>query len=356
MREALSLASRAAGRTSPNPLVGAVIVNNGRIVGRGYHRKAGTAHAEINALGEAGQKAAGADIYLNLEPCCHYGRTPPCVDALLARGIRRVIVGMTDPNPLVNGRGIRRLRRNGVLVITGVLEEECRRLNEAFIKYVTTRRPFVILKVASSLDGRIGTENGDSKWISNEKSRRYVHRLRDHVDAVLVGIGTIQEDDPWLTTRLEKRRGKDPLRIILDSSLKISRRARVLHLESTARTIIVTTPKAPPEKIETIKKLGAEVIMLPSRDRVDLSLLMEELGKREVMSVLIEGGSRINTSVLQAGIVDKVIVFFAPRIIGGKNAPLMVDGSGSSRMKDALVLHRIRTRRFGDDVMIEGYL
>ncbi|MBW1678675.1 MAG: bifunctional diaminohydroxyphosphoribosylaminopyrimidine deaminase/5-amino-6-(5-phosphoribosylamino)uracil reductase RibD [Deltaproteobacteria bacterium] len=356
VRLTIKLASRAVGRTSPNPLVGAVIVKNGQIVGQGYHRRVGAPHAEINALAEAGNKAIGADLYLNLEPCSHYGRTPPCVDAIIQGKIKRVFVGMQDPNPLVNGKGIKKLREAGILVKTGILEEKCRKLNEVFIKYITTGRPFVILKAAVTLDGRIAAVGGNSKWITNEKSRQYVHRLRNQVDGVLVGIRTIQKDDPMLTTRLKSRSSKDPVRIVVDSTLKISLRARVFNPRSKSMTIIATTPKSSQKKIQSIENQGGKVVVIPSRNRVGFNLLMEALGKEEITSVLIEGGSQINTSALQEGIVDKVVLFYAPRIMGGKEAPLIVGGEGVSKVEDAFLLHRIRTRRFGDDVMIEGYI
>ncbi|MFH0812619.1 MAG: bifunctional diaminohydroxyphosphoribosylaminopyrimidine deaminase/5-amino-6-(5-phosphoribosylamino)uracil reductase RibD [Pseudomonadota bacterium] len=356
MRMAIKLASRAVGQTSPNPLVGAVIVKDGHIVGKGYHRRAGEPHAEINALAEAGNQAMGAELYVTLEPCSHYGRTPPCVDAIIQRNIKKVFVGMLDPNPLVNGKGIHKLREADIWVTTGILEEACQELNEIFIKYITTKRPFVILKAAASLDGRIAAVGGDSKWITNEKSREYVHCLRNQVDAVLVGIGTVLKDDPQLTTRLKNRKGKDPIRIVVDSTLKISPKAKVFNPESKAPTIIATTPNAPLKQIKAIEKQGGRVMVIPSQNQIDLNLLMETLGKEDVTSVLVEGGSQINTSALQAGIVDKVLFFYAPRIIGGKNAPLLVVGEGVSKVEDALLLHRIKTRRFGDDVMIEGYV
>ena len=356
MKLAIKLALKAQGQTSPNPLVGALIVKNGKIVGRGFHRRAGTPHAEMNALKEAGSKAQGAELYLNLEPCSHVGKTPPCVDALIQRKIKKVFVGMKDPNPLVRGEGLRRLKEAGIEVAAGFLEKECRKLNEIFITYITTQRPFVILKSAASLDGRIAAETGDSHWITNEKSRAYVHRLRSTVDAVMVGIGTVKKDDPSLTCRLENRNGKDPIRIIVDSKLSIVPRAKVLNLNSQAPTIIVTTSQASLQKRALIEKKGARVLVIPSKARVDLRLLMETLGKEEITSVLIEGGSEINTSALQSGIVDKVLFFYAPKIIGGKKAPLMVGGKGIARVKDALVLHNITTKRFGDDVMIEGYI
>jgi len=353
---AIQLALKAQGQTSPNPLVGALVVKNGAIVGRGFHHQAGTPHAEINALNEAGNKAQGAELYLNLEPCSHFGRTPPCADAIIQKKIMKVFVGMVDPNPLVRGQGIRRLKEAGIEVATGILGKECRKLNEVFIKYITTKRPFVILKTAASLDGRVAAESGDSQWITNEKSREYVHQVRSAVDAVLVGIGTVKKDDPQLTCRLKNRKEKDPIRIVVDSNLSISPKAKVLNLNSQALTIIATTPKSPLKKRSLIEKKGARVLVIPSKDRVDLRLLMEILGKEEITSVLIEGGSDINTSALQSGIVDKVLFFYAPKIIGGKQAPLMVGGKGIARVKDALVLHNITTQRFGDDVMIEGYI
>jgi len=353
---AIKLALKAQGYTSPNPLVGALIVKNGKIMGQGFHHRAGTPHAEINALKKAGDQAQGAELYLNLEPCSHFGRTPPCVDAIIRKKIKKVFVGMVDPNPLIRGKGIKKLKEAGIEVTTGILEKECNKLNEVFIKYITTKRPFVILKVATSLDGRIAAESGDSQWITNEKSREYVHQLRSAVDAVLVGIGTVKKDDPLLTCRLKSRKGKDPIRIIVDSTLTISPKAKVLNLNSSAPTIIATTPKASLKKRALIEKKAIRVLVIPSPDRVDLQLLMEVLGKEEITSVLIEGGREINTSALQSGIVDKVLFFYAPKIIGGEKAPLMVGGEGIARVKDALVLHNITTQRFGDDVMIEGYI
>lgn len=356
MHIALVLAARARGRTSPNPLVGAVIVQDNRIAGKGYHHAAGLPHAEVNALGEAGAAARGADLYLNLEPCSHCGRTPPCADAVIAAGIKRVYVGMEDPNPIVSGRGIQRLRSAGITVEEGILEHACRTLNEVFIKHITTGLPFVVLKAAASLDGRIAAESGDARWISNEASRLYVHRLRNQVDAILVGIGTVLKDDPQLTTRIPGRRGKDPTRIVVDSRLRIPPRAKIFNSASTASVIIATTQDAPAAKIRSLEAQGAQVLVLPGRNQVNLPLLMASLGRQDITSVLIEGGSRINTAALASGVVDKVLVFFAPAIIGGTRAPLLVAGEGAPSVTQALRLHSIRTRRFGDDVMIEGYV
>ncbi len=350
MRRVIKLALRAKGKTSPNPLVGAIVVKDGQIVGEGFHRRAGEPHAEINALKAAGDKAKGGEIYLNLEPCSHTGRTPPCVEALIQSQIKKVFIGMVDPNPLVKGRGIKKLEEAGIEVKTGILEEQCRKLNEVFIKYITTRRPFVILKVAASLDGKIATATGDSRWITNEKSREYVHRLRSEVDAVLVGIGTVEKDDPRLTCRLKNRKGKDPVRIIVDSTLRISPKAKVLNLNSYAPTIIATTERANREKIKLIEEKGGRVMTILSRqDKVDLNALMEALGKEEITSVLIEGGSKINTSALEAGIVDKIIFFYAPRIIGGKNSLLMVEGKGFPLVKESWQVYQVGVRRFGEE-------
>nr|MBP7321984.1 bifunctional diaminohydroxyphosphoribosylaminopyrimidine deaminase/5-amino-6-(5-phosphoribosylamino)uracil reductase RibD [Deltaproteobacteria bacterium] len=356
MHIALALASRARGRTSPNPMVGAVIVKNNRIVGKGYHHRAGQPHAEVNALADAGPAAVGADLYLNLEPCSHYGRTPPCADAVIAAGIKRAFVGMEDPNPNVSGRGIQRLRAAGISVEAGICEAECRKLNEVFIKYISTGLPFVILKAATSLDGRIAAETGDSKWISSEASRAYVHRMRDEVDAILVGIGTVLKDDPQLTTRIPGRRGKDPTRVVVDSALRLSPQAKIFNPKSKASVIIATTQDAPSGKIRALEDHGAQVLVLPGRNMVDLPLLMAALGRQEISSVLVEGGSRINTSALASGVVDKVLLFYAPILIGGTTAPLLVAGKGVPSVDQALRLHSIRTRRFGDDVVIEGYV
>jgi diaminohydroxyphosphoribosylaminopyrimidine deaminase/5-amino-6-(5-phosphoribosylamino)uracil reductase len=278
------------------------------------------------------------------------------VEAIIQARVKRAFIGMQDPNPLVNGKGIERLREAGVSIKTGILEEACREVNEIFIKYITTKRPFVILKAAASLDGRIAAVGGQAKWITNEQSRQYVHRLRNQVDAVLVGIGTVAKDDPVLTARLPNRRGRDPMRIIVDSTLKISAQAKVFNPLSQAATIVATTPKASPRKIRELEKKGGRVVVIPSPAKVNLQLLMKALGKEEITSVLIEGGERINTSALEEGIVDKVVFFFAPYILGGTKAPMIVGGKGVATVADGLRLERIKIRRFGDDVMVEGYL
>lgn len=358
MRRALALAVRAQGRTSPNPMVGAVIVNQGRIVGEGYHQRAGTPHAEVYALRQAGEKARGATLYVNLEPCCHFGRTPPCCEQIIAAGIKRVVAAMEDPNPQVAGNGIKRLQEAGIEVECGVLETEARRLNEVFIKFITTRRPFVVLKAAVSLDGKTATAAGESMWITGEAARVEVHRLRNRYDAVMVGIGTVLKDNPRLTTRLPAgEEGRDAVRIVVDSRLRLPLDARVINPASPAPLLVATTEQAPKERLQSLEQQkGVEVLCFSSRKgQVPLSELMEELGRREITSVLLEGGATLNASALEEQIVDKMVVFIAPRIIGGVNAPGMVGGPGCARLEDAWQLKDVSFSLVGEDIMITGY-
>lgn len=354
MKAALELAARAKGRTSPNPMVGAVVVKEGKIIGRGYHLKAGTPHAEILALNEAGEAAGGATLYVTLEPCCHYGRTGPCTDAIINAGVARVVAAMSDPNPLVSGEGIRRLESAGIEVTAGVMEEEALDLNEVFIKYITTRRPYVIAKAAVSIDGKIATRSGKSKWITGKKAREYGRRLRDWYDAIMVGIGTVMADDPSLTTRLPG--GRDPVRIILDSRARIPLNARVLTQQSEVSTIIAATTGAPPERVEALRSKGAEVLVVNEGQAVDLNELMMVLGGRGITSVLIEGGAMVQGSAFSARIVDKVAWFIAPKIIGGRDAPGPVGGQGADDPSEAAGLERVKVTRLGPDLLVEGYL
>lgn len=357
MKRALELAEKGAGYTSPNPLVGAVIVRDEKIIGEGYHQVYGSYHAEINAFRNAISDVRGAEMYVTLEPCSHYGKTPPCANSIVERGIKKVVVALEDPNPEVSGRGIKILRNNGIEVVTGVLEEESRRLNEIFLKYITTKLPFCILKTAMTLDGKIAARTGDSKWITNEESRKYVHKLRHRVSSIMVGVGTIIQDDPLLNTRLDMGEGKDPIRIIVDTRGRTPLSARVLNMESNSKTIIATTELAPKERLEELKSKGAEIIITPLKNnRVDLKHVMKELGKRGIDSVLLEGGSELNYSAVESGIIDKVNAFIAPKFIGGREAKTPVGGFGRSMMKDAVVLRDIRIHRFGDDIMVEGYM
>ncbi len=355
MKTALELAARARGRTSPNPMVGALVVKEGKILGQGCHLKAGTPHAEIHALNQAGREAEGATLYVTLEPCCHHGRTGPCTEAVISAGIARVVAAMADPNPLVAGKGLARLGEAGIDVTLGVMEKEALLLNEVFIKYITTRSPFVVAKAAMSLDGKIATRSGKSKWITGPAARAFGHQLRDWYDAILVGIGTVLADDPSLTTRLPGGGGRDPARVILDSRARILPQARVLTQRSAAPTIIAVTAAAPQERIITLRESGAEVLVINEGPRVDLAELLKILGARGITSVLIEGGAGVHGSAISAGLADKAAWFIAPKIIGGAAAPGPVGGTGADDPAGAAALERVRVRRLGPDILLEGY-
>jgi len=353
MKQALRLAEKGRGRTSPNPMVGAILIKEGKVVGEGFHAKAGEIHAEIAALGKAREESRGAVLYLNLEPCTHYGKTPPCAPAVTAAGVKRVVIGMEDPNPLVGGKGVESLKRAGLEVRVGVLEKECRRLNETFCKYILKREPFVTLKAAATLDGKTATRDGGSKWISGEASRHRVHRLRDQVDAVLVGIGTVLKDDPMLTARV--RGGRDPRRVVLDSRLRVPENAKVIEL-SPLLTIIATTEAAPKEKAARLKDRGVQVLVLDSnKGRVDLKACLGKLGEMGITSLLVEGGSQINGSFLDEGLIDKLLLFLAPRLIGDDHAPGIFAGKGVESLEKAYPVHELRARRVGKDILLEGY-
>ena len=353
---ALDLARQGRGRTSPNPMVGAVVVQDSEVVGTGYHQAAGMPHAETVALNKAGEKAKGATLYVNIEPCSHHGRTGPCTEAIIKAGISRVVAGMQDPNPLISGRGFARLSEAGIKVNKGILEQKARRLNEAFIKYITTGLPFVAIKVAMSMDGKIGTMAGDSHWITGEKSRQFVHRLRDNSDAIMVGIETVLIDDPRLTTRIEGGGGKDPLRVIVDSTARLPIDARVIESTSSARTIVAVTDQAPEEKCRILEEKGVEIITVPAKNgRVDVVELMKKLAERELTIVLVEGGGTLNYSLLENKIVDKLFVFIAPKIIGGRRSPTPFSGSGIESLKDAWFVEDIEMKQFDQDLLLIGY-
>ncbi|GIM28577.1 riboflavin biosynthesis protein RibD [Clostridium polyendosporum] len=355
MAKALELAKKGIGNTSPNPLVGAVIVKDHKIIGEGYHQVYGGPHAEVNAFRNAKEAVEGATMYVTLEPCSHYGKTPPCANAIVEKKIARVVIGMKDPNPLVAGNGIRILEENGIEVVCGVLEEECKKINEIFIKYITTKTPFVIMKTAMTLDGKIAAYTGDSKWITGEDSRKYVHEIRNNLTGIMVGIGTVLKDNPMLTTRIDG--GKNPIRIIVDSKCRIPLDAKVLDIDDNSRCIISTTDNADSEKIEQLKDKGAIVITTPAKNgRVDLSYLMKQLGEMKIDSILLEGGSELNYSALEEGIVDKVLCFIAPKIVGGDNAKTPVGGQGKALVNDAIKVSNITINTFNDDVLIEGYI
>lgn len=353
----MELAAMAAGRTSPNPLVGAVIVNNDTVVGEGYHLRAGTPHAEIHALRQAGDKARGATLYVNLEPCSHYGRTPPCAEAVAAAGIKKVVLACQDPNPLVQGRGIAMLRQAGLEVVSGLLEQEARRLNEVFWKYITTGTPFVAVKTAMTIDGKIAARSGDSRWVTGALAREMVHHLRDAYDAIMVGIGTVLADDPQLNTRLEDGNGRDPVRVIIDGHLSIPLGSKIVTSSSQQKTIIFTARSAHHDKILALERAGIEIVAMDDfPDDLDMSRVMEMLGARQISSVLVEGGGTLNGTLFENGLVDKVYWFIAPKIIGGREAPTPVEGVGMDRMADAVRLRDISIDHFGDDILITGYV
>jgi diaminohydroxyphosphoribosylaminopyrimidine deaminase / 5-amino-6-(5-phosphoribosylamino)uracil reductase len=361
MKMALALAKKGEGLTSPNPMVGAVVVKDGKVVGKGYHQAAGKAHAEVNALDDAGNLAKDASLYVTLEPCNHTGRTPPCTERIIAAGIRRVVAAMTDPNPEVKGGGLDYLESRGISITSGVCDTQAKRLNEAFIKFVRSRRPFTIVKCAATLDGRIATKTGDSRWVTGEKSRQFVHRLRHAVDAIMVGINTVEKDNPSLTTRIsappKSFKPKDPIRIVLDTHLRISEKAKLLRLHSHSDTILVTGASVSEDKKGRLEKDGVKIIEMPVKnDLIDLDQLMDRLGSWDVTSLLIEGGGRVIASALSAGIVDKIHFFYAPKILGGDDGIPICRGPGAAVMNHCIGVKDIRVQRFGNDVMIEGYI
>ncbi|WP_411342959.1 bifunctional diaminohydroxyphosphoribosylaminopyrimidine deaminase/5-amino-6-(5-phosphoribosylamino)uracil reductase RibD [Paenibacillus sp. WLX1005] len=350
MSLALDMAERAQGQTEINPVVGCVVVKDGRVVGIGAHLKRGTGHAEVHALNMAGDEAEGATAYVTLEPCSHYGKTPPCSDRLIKEKVKRVVVAAVDPNPQVAGSGIERLRSHGIEVVTGVLAKRSERLNETFNKYITTQLPFVTLKTASTLDGRLASRTGDSKWISNAAARERVHGMRHRHQGIMVGIGTVLADDPELTTRTEVP-GLHPVRIVIDSTLRIPDAARLLDI-SVAPTIIVTTVSASKERISQLEARGVRVIVSGEGQHVDLKQAMTLLGKLEISSILLEGGGQLNGAMLEAGLVDRITLFFAPKLIGGHISTFTFDGF--DKMNQAVTLDELEVETLDDNVCISG--
>ncbi|MDD5593479.1 MAG: bifunctional diaminohydroxyphosphoribosylaminopyrimidine deaminase/5-amino-6-(5-phosphoribosylamino)uracil reductase RibD, partial [Candidatus Margulisbacteria bacterium] len=353
MREALNLAKSAEGRTTPDPMVGAVLVKEGRIISMGYHDEVATPHAEAWAIDKAGPEAKGATLYVNLEPCSHYGNNPPCANRIVNSGIKEVFVAMKDPNPLVNGRGLRTLKKGGVKVNLGLLEDEARQLNEVFIKFITKKSPFVLMKSAITLDGKIATRTGASRWVASNASRRFAHHLRNLYDSILVGVGTVLIDNPKLNVRMVKK-VKDPIRLVLDSYARTPLRAKVLS--RGIRTIIVTGPKAPKSRIEALRRRGAEILTVSApQGKIDLKELMKKLAKMNITSVMVEGGGEVNASFLEAGLVDKAIFVVAPKIFGGRDAKTCVEGGGVARPSQAIWLKKLHLERLEEDILISGY-
>lgn len=340
-------------------MVGAVVVSKGRIVGQAYHRKAGGPHAEVLALRQAGRRAREGTLYVTLEPCSHTDkRTPPCVPLVIASQVRRVVVAMTDPNPLVKGRGIRRLRQAGIRVDVGCCREQAETLNEVYRHWIDTGRPFVILKAGMTLDGKIATASGEAKWITGDAARRHVHRLRSLVDAIMVGIGTILRDDPELTARINGRSdrlaARQPLRVVVDSRLRLPLHARVTSVRGGA-TLVATTRRASRAKRKQLEARGIDVLTFPGRGgRVPLPALLSALAKRQITSLLLEGGSELNASALRAGLVDRVMLYVAPRLLGGRNAIGLIGGLSPARLGEAVALERLSIRKIGDDMLVQG--
>jgi len=359
MGQALSLAGLALGQASPNPAVGAVVVKNDSVVGQGYTQPPGSSHAEVLALKQAGGEARGGVMYVTLEPCCHYGRTPPCTRAIISAGITEVHMAMFDPNPSVSGRGKDELEKEGIKIYLGEHEEEAKEINEAYTKFITTGIPFVTAKFAVSLDGKIATRRGDSRWISGREARKYVHNLRYTTDAIMAGVNTVLADDPHLTTRCSGGRGgtarKQPLRVIVDGKGRTPLTARVFN--EPGRTLLAWGRTATPEEKAAFAQAGAEILELPTAEGlVDLEKLLGALGEREITSVLVEGGGILLGSLFDRRLVDRVIAFIAPIIIGGEGAKTAVAGKGVDRVVDSLRLERVGVEKFGDDLVVSGYV
>ncbi|MBU4419257.1 MAG: bifunctional diaminohydroxyphosphoribosylaminopyrimidine deaminase/5-amino-6-(5-phosphoribosylamino)uracil reductase RibD [Candidatus Omnitrophica bacterium] len=349
---ALKLALKAKGKTSPNPLVGALVVKAGKIIGRGFHAKAGFAHAEIVALDAAGKKAAGATLYVTLEPCAHTGRTPPCINRIIGSGIKEVVVGMIDPNPLNNGKGVTLLKQGNIKVKVGVLEERLKEINESFIKYITTRIPLITVKVAESLDGRIATRTGDSKWITSDKSRAFAHRIRKDYDAIMVGVNTVLRDNPSLNAWFSE---KKLIKVIVDSNLSISENSNIFAGDS--QVIIITLPSRPGQETENRKKLAAKARILEVKEKagqINLRDALKKLAQLQISNIIVEGGGTLIGSLFDEKLVDKVLFFISPKIIGGKDAVSSVMGNGVKRVDQAVKLQDLKIRRFGEDLLVQA--
>ena len=359
MRRALELARKGEGHTSPNPMVGCVVVKDGRIISEGYHEKYGEFHAERNALTRCTEDTAGADLYVTLEPCCHQGKTPPCTDIIIEKKIARVFVGSMDSNPLVAGKGVQILRDHGIYVETGILDAECRKLNEVFYHYIATKTPFVVMKYAMTLDGKIACATGDSKWVTGEIARTQVHRMRGRYRGIMVGIGTVLADDPMLNCRVEG--GVDPVRIICDSNLHIPTESQIVKTASDIETLVACSQEAleserKQEKIRRLKEAGIQIIGTEGAHGVNLVELMKKLGGQNIDSILLEGGGTLNASALEDGIVNKVYAYIAGKLIGGMDARSPVEGMGIDRMADAITLQNMEIEKLGDDFCIVGYV
>ncbi|MBI9035891.1 MAG: bifunctional diaminohydroxyphosphoribosylaminopyrimidine deaminase/5-amino-6-(5-phosphoribosylamino)uracil reductase RibD [Bacteroidales bacterium] len=356
MKHSLALAEKGLGFVNPNPLVGAVIVKDGRIIGEGYHECFGEAHAEINAIRNCRESLEGSTIYVTLEPCSHFGKTPPCSLAIIENKFKKVVIAMSDPNPLVAGRGIAMMQEKGIEVFCGLLEQEAKKINEVFIKYITNKKPFVALKTAMSLDGKIAAHTGDSKWISNEISRNFVHELRNRYAGIMVGADTVIADDPSLTCRVVGQETRNPVRIVVDSTLRMPENSQILNV-TDARTVIAVTERADKKKVNSFRERGVEILEVKAiSGKVDLEDLMIHLGEMNIDGILLEGGGTLNFSALQSGIVDKVYSFIAPKFIGGIHAKTPVEGLGVEKVSNAFELDQIQCEQMDNDILITGYI
>lgn len=356
MNRALELASKALGKTNPNPMVGAVIVKNNILISEDYHKKSGESHAEVLALNKAGSEAKGSTVYVSLEPCCHYGKTPPCTDALINAGVKKVVIACLDPNLLVAGKGVEKLKKAGIEVVVGILKTEAQKLNEVFFKFINKKLPFVALKFAMTLNGKVATTNGDSKWISCEESRRYVHQLRNQYQAIMAGIGTVLKDDPMLNTRLDLEESRDPIRIIIDPHLQIPLNSKIIQSSKEQKTIIVCSIEKSQEKAKILSSIDIDLIEL-NGDPLNLSLkqALKICADQGISSILLEGGGELNASMLKEELIDKIYCFIAPKIIGGKSAPGPIGGDGVKLMNQAITLKDLTYKQIENDVLITGY-
>lgn len=353
MALAIELAKGGIGKVNPNPLVGAVIVKGKEIIGKGYHEKYGGSHAEVNAINSSNDSVEGSTLYVTLEPCCHFGKTPPCVNLIIEKGIKKVVIGHLDPNPAVCGKGVKKLREAGIEVVIGVMEDECKKINNVFIKYIKKEMPYVVLKTAMSLDGKIATYTGESKWITGSESRKKVHELRNEMLSIMVGVNTVILDNPKLTCRIPG--GRNPIRIIVDSKLRIPMNSEVVLSANKVKTIVATTKLAEKEKIRTLENLGVEVLTVEDNDKgVDLKKLMIKLASMGIDGVLLEGGSSLNFSALEEKIVDKVIFYIAPKIIGGQQSKTPIGGEGIKLLSDSFKLKNLSVNSVGEDIVAEG--
>ncbi|MBW1649833.1 MAG: bifunctional diaminohydroxyphosphoribosylaminopyrimidine deaminase/5-amino-6-(5-phosphoribosylamino)uracil reductase RibD [Deltaproteobacteria bacterium] len=359
IKTAINLAKKGRGYTSPNPVVGAVVVKNNKIIGKGFHEAYGKPHAEANALNNAGKASFGADLYVTLEPCNHYGKTPPCTKKIIEAGIKRVFIAASDPNPNVAGSGADFLRKNNIEIITGICENKAKQLNESFIKYITAKKPFVTVKCASTLDGQTASSTGDSKWITSEKSREYVHLLRHYNDAIMVGINTVKKDNPSLTARINGINTKDPQRFILDTKLSIDEKSKVITQKSNATAFIVTGGNISFQKkkrLENNNNVKVIIAPLTNTGKIDLKALMKILGDMKIASLFIEGGGKVIASAFSSGIADKVCFFYAPKILGGNNGSPICYGKGALLVEKSLPVKNIEFKRFENDIFITGYV